>query len=62
MFRIELKIPQHVKKQKNVTHSQEKRKSMEAKPGKTQMLKSATFHFKAVVISVLKNEKEICSQ
>lgn len=39
-----------MKKQEDVTHSQGKRKSVEATPGKTQMLKSATSNFKAVII------------
>lgn len=51
-----------MREQKNVTHPQEKRKSMEIKPGKTQMLKSATSNCKAAIIFVLKIEKEIYSQ
>ena len=51
-----------MKKQKNLNQSQEKRKSMRPKPGKTQMLKLATSNFKATITSVLKDKKEICSQ
>ena len=47
-----------MKKQKNVTHSQGKRKSMETKPGKTQMLKSAISNFKAVIILCSRIERK----
>lgn len=49
IYRIKSKIC-HIKKQENMNHFQEKRKSMETNPEKTPILESRDKNFKIVML------------